>query len=284
MVSTPLQRLALIVLATSASASVHAAEVSIIGSLTSFQSALSPTYADGNGLLDGVALRIDANLPRVKYLGGDPLFYPQSHTVALSQGTTAVRFEYTDLVGTAVENPNRISFTAAAPAQVNPGETFKVGTLSYTNGYWYPFARIGLSITTSSLDAALNNHSFAGSIVVAVSSPDPYNPADYIANADYFYLQGASGPLTDMGSVRVYESANQPPGNPGNTGSVDLYARIGSLIPTSFENPSGGVFLSQSLEPITSAVPEPVTIAMLLAGLALVGSAAARRKHCPSQT
>ncbi len=56
-----------------------------------------------------------------------------------------------------------------------------------------------------------------------------------------------------------------------------LFARIGSLIPASFENPSGGVFLSQSLEPITSAVPEPDTVAMLLAGLVLVESAAARR-------
>lgn len=134
------------------------------------------------------------------------------------------------------------------------------------------------------MDRTLNNHSFAGSIIVAVSSPDPYNPADYIANADYFYLQGASGPLIDLGSVRVYESANQPPGNPGNTGSVDLYARIGSLVPTAFKNPSGGVFLSASLDPIVSGVPEPDTYALLLAGLALIGSVGARRKSVRAHT
>jgi hypothetical protein len=278
MASKKWHRLSLLAVVAVTSFGAQAAMVSISGSLTSFQSALSPWYTDGNGLLDGAALSIDTNLPKVKYQDGDPYFYPQSHTVALAQGTTEVRFEYTDLVGSITENPNRFSFTAAAPAQVNLGDTFKLGTLTYTNGYWCPFASIGLSIITSSPDSTLNNHSFAGRIIVAVSSPDPYNAADYIANADYFYLQDASGPLNDLGSVRVYESANQPPGNPGNTGSVDLYARIGSLVPTSFESPSGGVFLSPSLEPITSAVPEPATLAMLLAGLGVIGATAARRK------
>lgn len=84
------------------------------------------------------------------------------------------------------------------------------------------------------------------------------------------------GPLTSLGSVRVYERAYQPAGNPGNTGSVDLYARIGSLIPTRFSNPSSGAFLSASLDPVTS-IPEPATAAMLSLGLALLGAAARRR-------
>ena len=223
---------------------------------------------------------IDAQLPRVIYQGGDTTPYAQSAVVPLASGTTEVRFEYTSQIGAVDANPNRISFTApAGPVQVNLGDTFKVGTISYTNGGWYPYARIGLSITTSSPDATFDGHTFTGSIIVAVSSPTPFDPADYIANADYFYLMDLSGPLVDMGSVRVYERAFQPPSNPGNTGTADLYARIGSLIPTSFENPSGGVFLSPNLEPIVSGVPEPETVAMLLAGLAVVGSVAARRNR-----
>lgn len=281
MTTTQWHRLSLLAAAAITSFGAQAAEVSISGSLTSFQSALSWNEASGNGTVNGVALAINPTLPNVQYSGGGGYFFPQSIGVALAQGTTEVQFEYTDLIGTGsdTENPNRIRFTAAAPAQVNVGDTFKVGTLTYTNGFWYPFANVGLSITTSSLDSALNKQRFTGSVIFAVSSPEPYNPADYIANADYFYLQGSSGPLTSLGSVRVYERDNQPPGMPGNTGSVDLYARIGSLVPTSFENPSGGVFLSSSLDPITSAVPEPETFAMLLAGLGLIGAVVARRQR-----
>lgn len=283
MASKSWQALSLVALAALASFSAQAATVSFSGSLTSFQSALSAYEADGNGSLDSVPLAIDPNLPPVAHLSGDPQLYPQSHTVALAAGTHSVRFEYTGFIGTVNENPNLVHFDPADPVQVNPGDSFKVGTLSYTNGFWYPHARIGLSITTTSADAAFDGHTFTGSIIVAVSSPQPFDPADYIANADYFYLEDINGPLANLGSVRVYERAYQPPGNPGNTGSVDLYARIGSLIPTAFDNPSGGVFLSQSLEPITSAVPEPETMAMLLAGLVVVGSVAARHHRMPRQ-
>ena len=251
--------------------------VSISGALTSFQSALSPYVAGGNGALDGVALTIDPGLPPVKYAGGDPTLYPQSQTVSLAPGTTSVQFEYTNGIGPDA-NPNRVSFAAAGPAFVTKGDTFKVGTLTFTNGFWYPFASVGLSITTHSDVAALDNHSFVGNIVVKVSSPIPFDPADYEANADYFYLEDAGGPLTSLGSVRVYEKAFQPPSNPGNTGSVDLYAQIGSLIPKRFDNPSAGAFLSSSLDPITGSVPEPASYALLVAGLAVVGASARRRR------
>jgi PEP-CTERM motif len=93
---------------------------------------------------------------------------------------------------------------------------------------------------------------------------------DPVINADYFYLSDAAGnPLNLLGSVRVYEAAFQPSGNPGNTGSVDLYARIGSLIPVRFDNASGGAFLQPGFDTLpTAAVPEPSTWAMSLVGLA----------------
>jgi hypothetical protein len=258
-----------------ASVTVWAAgQVSVSGQLTSFQSALGRWQPDGNGTLNGQPLTIDTGAPRVQYPGGST-YYPQSTTVTLPRDSQRVQFEYTDFIGGPDAQPNVVAFQAAAPAIVNVGEVFKVGTLSYTNGFWYPFARVGLRVDVSSDVAALNGHSFQGSIVVAVSAPEPYLP-DPVANADYFYLEDVNGPLTSLGSVRVYEFDVQPPGNPGNTGTVDLYARIGSLLPTRFDNPSAGAFLSPSLAPLP-AVPEPSTHALMLGGMALLGWLARRR-------
>ncbi|MCC6532323.1 MAG: PEP-CTERM sorting domain-containing protein [Burkholderiales bacterium] len=249
--------------------------VTISGRLTSFQSALSASsfYPGGNGSLDGTPLAIDPSAPQVTY-SGDVTLYNQSTTVLLAPGTTRVQFEYTDIIGQGRENA--VAFAAGAPVDVAFGDVFKVGTVTYTNGFWYPFARVGLRIDVASADTALDGHSFAGSIVVAVSSTEPFVP-DPIANADYFYLEGPSGPLSSLGSVRVYEPHVQPPGNPGNTGTVDLYARIGSLVPVRFDSPSDAAFLSASLDPLP-AVPEPSVYLSMLGGLAALAWARRRKR------
>lgn len=253
--------------------------VTISGQLTTFQSALSTAafFPDGNGTLNGTPLVIDPGKPPVTY-PGSPTLYTQSHAVVLSQNTTRVQFEYTNEVGNNHENV--IEFQAAAATTIDVGDRFKVGTVTYTNGFWYPFARIGLELSVRSPDPALDGHSFVGSIVVAVSSPEPFVP-DPISNADYFYLESPNGPLHGLGSVRVYEAHVQPAGNPGNTGTVDLYAVIGSLIPVGFESPSPAAFLSPSLDPLP-AVPEPSTYATLLTGLALLGLARGLKRRSPA--
>jgi hypothetical protein len=279
--SLPCSRLLFTALLGAASASAWpAGQVHITGQLTSFQSALNYYGGDGNGTLNGEVLVIDPGALSVSYQGGSNR-YPQSTTVNLPAGTQRVQFEYTDGLGPQAV-PNVVSFQVAGPALVDVGDVFKVGTLRYTNGFWYPFARVGLRIEVSSEVPALDGHSFQGSIVVAVSSPEPYVP-EPVSNADYFYLEDATGPLGSLGSVRVYEAHVQPVGNPGNTGTVDLYARIGSLIPQRFDNPSAGAFLSTSLEPLP-AVPEPSTYALMLGGLALAAGLARRRKAQSSTT
>jgi hypothetical protein len=263
------------VLASTAAWSAQAGgSVTVSGALTSFQSALSPYVAGGNGSLDGVALVIDPALVGVPYLDGDGTPYPLSQVVTLAPGSTSVQFEYSDGIGTAGVNPNQVGFSAAGPSFVNVGDSFKVGTLRYTNGFWYPYARIGLTLTTQSDDPALNGHSFVGDLIVRVSSPEPFYP-EPVSNADYFYLQDANGPLSTLGSVRVYERAFQPAGNPGNVGEADLYMRIGSLVPTAFANPSPAAFLSTSLDPITT-VPEPAGYGLMALGLAAI----AWRRRC----
>ncbi len=254
-----------------------AGTVSISGQLTSFQSPLDLSTPGGDGTLNGVPLAIDPNAPPVRYPQDVPPnanAWPQSFEVALAPGTQQVQFEYTSFIGTANANPNRLSFTPAADAVVSVGQTFKIGTISYTNGFWYPAATVGISITTQSTDPTLNGKTFTGKVNVVTTN---YNISvtDPVLNADFFYLSDASGPLTSLGSVRVYEKTIQPAGNPGNVGSVDLFARIGSLIPTGFANPSGGAFLSPSIVPL-SPVPEPSQASLLLAGLALCGIALRR--------
>lgn len=255
-----------------------AGQVTVSGQLTSFQSALSPFVAGGNGTLDGNALAIDAGLPKVLYADDPNTAYPQSQTVALAAGKSEVVFHYSDLTDTGFFN--RIAFTPAAPTVTFVGDVFKVGTITYQNGFWYPFARVGLQIdVASSEDPALDGHRFTGAIVVAVSSPTPFVP-DPISNADYFYLTDASGPLIALGSVRVYEPHVQPAGNPGNVGTVDLYARIGSLLPVRFDSPSAAAFLSSSLDPLP-AIPEPSTWALWLGGGLLLLAGAKRRRAAP---
>lgn len=60
----------------------------------------------------------------------------------------------------------------------------------------------------------------------------------------------------------------------GNTGSVDLYGRIGSLLPTAFSDPQGSITLQPA---IPSVVPEPSNWALLLVGLACIGGIGVRR-------
>jgi hypothetical protein len=264
-----------------------AATVTLTGELTSFQSALEQIVdpltgvvnpaKTGDGTLNGVPLVLDLAAPAVRYPTAFNQFYPQSKTVALPAGTTQAQFEYTSFIGTANASPNRISFAAGPAADMRLGDTFKIGTVSFTNGFWFPAATIGLAVTTHSADPALDNKTFLGQIQVVVTNND-IRVTDPDLNADYFYLNDAGGqPLNALGSVRVYEAALQPASHPGNTGSADLYARIGSLIPMRFDNPSGGAFLQASFTP-TPSVPEPAGSTLWLAGAA-AGLAWHRRRQ-----
>jgi PEP-CTERM motif len=253
--------------------------VTITGQLTTFQSALDQS-GNGDGTLNGAPLELDPSRAPITYPTAFNAAYPQSKVVTLAPGTLQAQFEYTSFIGTPNASPNRISFAAASMADVNVGDTFKVGTFTFTNGFWYPAAVIGFEITTHSANPALDNKTFEGSINVVVTN-NLITVTDPVINADYFYLSDAAGnPLNALGSVRVYEAAYQPAGNPGNTGSVDLYARIGSLIPVRFDNATGGAFLQQSFDTLpAAAVPEPSTWAMSLVGL--VGLLAWRRRQQP---
>lgn len=122
-------------------------------------------------------------------------------------------------------------------------------------------------LTTHSLDAALNNHVFTGTmdLVVNAGTTDPY-PA-----ADYFFI--AERP--DLSSARVFDLGFQPPNNPGNTGTFDIFGKIGSLIPTQFIVTNDAVFASPKIGPLSPSdipgatpLPVPASSALIVAGLA----------------
>ena len=168
-------------------------------------------------------------------------------TSTLAAGTTQVDFKFTP---SAAFLNNTFAFTAGPAAEVNVGDTFRLGSFTFTNGTWFDNIEIGFALTTHSETAALDGHVFTGTMDLVVNPNDPTNP--YLS-ADYFFIEERP----DLGSVRVFEPSIQPPGNPGNTGTVDLYARIGSLIPTAFENPSPGAFLSGSIGTDPQLPPSP---------------------------
>ena len=203
--------------------------------------------------------------------GTTTLGLASGQTTALPSGTSKVDFN----VGTSSSDiTNTFAFTPGDPANVNVGDVFRLGSFTFTNGTWFDTIALTFSLTTHSANAALDNHVFAGTMDLVVN---PNVLGDPYLSADYFYI--AERP--DLGSVRVFEKAIQPPGNPGFTGTVDLYGQIGSLIPTSFANPSGAAFLSPSVssDPMVGAVPEPGTLSAMAMGLACLAFVARTTKR-----
>jgi hypothetical protein len=166
--------------------------------------------------------------------------------------------------GLPFNTPNLVAYTPhTSPAPLAPGEAFKLGTLSITNGIWFAQARVDVTFTTSSPLAAFNSLSFSDSLVY-ISTPNsnllPDGDPDHAANADVVSFQHHPG----LGTIHVYELS----AGLGNVGSVELWGRIGSLEPAFLANPSGALFLLP--------VPEPATVWMWLGG-GLIGWRLARR-------
>ncbi|MBW8893266.1 MAG: hypothetical protein JF617_14480, partial [Burkholderiales bacterium] len=120
------------------------------------------------------------------------------------------------------------------------------------------------SARTSSSVAALDGHVLnmrIGFHVTTGCTPDysVCKPNDPVLNADYFYsLPSADYPGVKLDYVGVYELES----GLGNTGSVDLYAKIGSLLPVALANP-----VNVTLQPaIPSPVPEPSMLVLMVGG------------------
>ncbi len=177
--------------------------------------------------------------------------FPQGQ-LALAPGTTSVEFKSRGVGLPDFNTPSLIAF--AGTDQPNPGSTsdeFLFGTLTLTNGIFFFQAGMDITVSTASDNPAFDSKVFNDTFLYIVTAN---NGISNEADADYAYFVGRP----DLGQVRVYEAAS----GLGNTGSIELWGHVGSLIPTEFRNATGGVFVN----PFT-AVPEPGTVLLLAAGL-----------------
>ena len=233
----------------------RAEQVTVTGEFSSFR--------PETGFIDSVLTAYDP-------AGPTTLSVASGQATALPSGTSKIDF-------LAFPSPfvltNTFEFNPGDPVDVNRGDVFRLGSFTFTNGTWFDSIDLAFTLTTHSSNAALDNQVFAGTMVLVVN---PNDQADPYISADYFYI--AERP--DLGSVRVFERAIQPSGDPGYTGTVDFYGRIGSLIPTGFAHPSPAAFLSHSItaDPQFNPVPEPASLVSTTLGLAILAFAARARR------
>jgi hypothetical protein len=186
--------------------------------------------------------------------------FPQGQLIFASPNPASVEFKSRQVGLPDFGTPNLIAFTGTS--QANPGsvfDEFKLGTITLTNGIFFFQAAVDIAVSTASDSSAFDGKSFTDTLRYVVT-PNTGTDED---NADYAYFAGRP----DLGQIRVYEAASPFP----NTGSIELWGKVGSLTPTEFRNASGGVFLQP--------VPEPSTYALLAFGLALLGFLERRRSR-----
>jgi PEP-CTERM motif len=278
----------------------HADTVDVIGGFTLYVGALEQPSAlrDFQTTFEAGGRTIVAS-PTGPFTGLESVFnrygIGQGQAV-LTTGHVGETVPSVDFYFDSASNPqvrNRIAFTPTVGADVNVGDTFKLGTFSFQNGAWlgdFPDGTFEYRIRTASSNPALDGHSFVGYIdfhvTSGLSADGQIASTDPVANADYFYFRPDpfNPGSVPVGFVGVYEAESilQPPGG-SNTGTIDLYGRIGSLIPEYFANPQG-VTLQASLPVVPNApVPEPSTWALLLLGLAASAAEGKRRQAVRSR-
>lgn len=189
--------------------------------------------------------------------------FPQGE-LSLPTATQSVEFKSRQVGLPDFATPTLIAFSGTS--QANPSSTnddFLLGSLTLTNGIFFFQAGVDITVSTASDDLAFDGKMFNDILQYIVT---PNNGISHEDDADYAFFVGRP----DLGQVRVYEAAS----GLGNTGSIELWGRVGSLIPTAFRNATGGVFLN----PFT-AVPEPGVVSLLAAGfLSLVAGRRRRQK------
>ena len=265
----------------------RASEVSFTGGFTSFQgpvaTAAGASAASVHTEINGVTVFADEPLPGAQY-GFDNFGLGLKNTTSLldAGGNPILSVEFSRGFFSGA-NPNIVAFSPVGPIDAQVGSVFKVGTFTVTNGSWFgnnasenifPDTDFGFSITTHSSDPALDGFTFSDTLRFVVTNPTDPN-ASIQSDADYFYFVNRP----DLDTISVFESIDNQ-GNPipqGNTGSVDLMVKIGSLIPVAFNNATGGAYIGNQV----SAVPEPGQAPLLVLGLCAT-LAAVKRKRAQS--
>jgi len=225
------------------------------------------------------------------WMGVDRVSYVNG--IALTAGSTAVQWGlnnvptqyWSNTVDFGPAGVSRLDFNYATPnalvntfdflpgsADVQRGETFTLGTFKFINGQWWQEADIGVRLTTHSADAALDGHVLAATLHLTSNSA-PSFPWDPYLEADMVYVAGRP----DLGSMRVFDKAAQPAGNPGFEGLFAFDGYVGSLVLSDLRSINAAGFTDASIAPALAQVPEPGGLALVLGGLVAAGATSRRQ-------
>jgi hypothetical protein len=188
--------------------------------------------------------------------------FPQGQLL-LPANTTSVEFK--DGLAPDFNTPSLLAWTPATSVIPSDGSPFEFGTLTITNGIFFFEANFDITFTTIASDGnpVYDNKTFSDTLRYTVTpntGTDEQN-ADTVNFVNHSDLRG--------GFPTVYEAASAHP----NTGTVQLWGTVGSLDPLFFANPTGGVVIQSAV----AAVPEPPEWLLMLAGMAVLTGAMARR-------
>ena len=270
-------------------AEAFASPVNISFNIDSFTSVVAspttpPTHAYVNGQdITSVTQTQDAPFTVSGPLGSSVDFYEQT---------------FSDTFTGSTETHNVISFTPGPTADVVVGQKFLFGTFNFTNGIWFGSADVAFTMTSVSADPALNNFKYQDTLRMQLNPFVSGNPA---AGADFLYLLGNSGSLptcagngitsTSTCSMRVYELFDSPilPQVDGvsNFGTIELFGMISSLDPLELTNPTGAMFLTNSINTGSSNIgtilqdprstPAPPALLLFISGLIALAASTYRR-------
>lgn len=256
-------RLPLFLSACFVGSSLQAATVSVVGGFTSFSTGFVFEQGTIVTALNGQQLCADAGCD----VGG-----PAS--VAFAAPLPTVAF-FNQQPGLPANPTNVVEFIPAAPQTVQAaGDEFLIGQLTFENGIWSDLeAFLDMSLTTVSDEPAFNDQLFADTLnmQVTVNTDELGNPIGNANDrADFVYFDN----FQTLGSVRAFELADG-----GNRVTADVFAKIGSLIPTRFAYASGDGFVSPSttLDPFPAPIPLPAAAWLLLAALGALAGVSRRR-------
>jgi hypothetical protein len=219
------------------------AQVSTTATFTRYFGDVTPTGSNFETAINGVLVTPDPT----NVVNGI-----EQGQLLLTGNPTSVEFKNRQVFsGSPFNTPSLIAWTPfASPIPATADGVFEFGTLTLTNGIFFNQASFDVTFTTVSTDPLFNGRTFSDTISYVVT---PNLGVSNFDDADYIEVRNHP----ELGRVHVDEA-----GSPlGNTGTVELWGRVGSLDPLFFANPTGGVALD------VTAVPEPSEWLLMLAGL-----------------
>jgi len=231
------------------------AQVSTTATFTRYFGDVTPTSSNFETAINGVLVTPDpANVVNGIEQG----------QLLLTGNPSSVEFKNRQVFsGSPFNAPSLIAWTPfVAPIPATADGVFEFGTLTLTNGIFFNQASFDVTFTTVSSDPLFNGRTFGDTITYVVT---PNLGVSNFDDADYIEVRNHP----ELGRVHVDEA-----GSPlGNTGTVELWGRVGSLDPLFFANPTGGVALD------VAAVPEPSEWLLMLAGFVGMATTMSRSRR-----